>query len=129
MIRALHPFHIRGFSIIGHEHYLLFAPYIRQQEDMKEEELDWRIYHVLAENPGMDERSLAGLLQVSPEGIHESFLRLQKSLLIEVLPGGARVLSIPEMILQCQARYDTKCPFSFEGGLIRVKSGQERKDD
>ncbi|MFA5002104.1 MAG: hypothetical protein WC502_03905 [Methanolinea sp.] len=97
--------------------------------DMKEEELDWQIYHILAGNPGMDEHSLAGLLQVSPEAIHESFLRLQKSLLIEDSPGGAQVLSIPEMILRCQAKYDTKCPFTFEGGVIRAKSGQERKDD
>lgn len=126
---AWYPCHIRGFPNSGHEHYLLFAPYITQQVDMKEEELDWQIYHILAENPGMDERSLAGLLQVSPEAIHESFLRLQKSLLIEDSPGGARVLSIPEMILRCQAKYDTKCPFSFEGGVIRARSGQERKDD
>jgi len=96
---------------------------------MKEEELDWQIYHILAGNHGMDEHSLAGLLQGSPEAIHESFLRLQKSLLIEDSPGGAQVLSIPEMILRCQAKYDTKCPFTFEGGVIRAKSGQERKDD
>lgn len=96
---------------------------------MKDEELDWQIYHILAENPGMDADSLAGLLQVSLEVIHGSFLRLQKSLLIEDSPGGARVLSIPDMILKCQARYDTRCPFFFEGGVIRVKSGQDRKDD
>lgn len=96
---------------------------------MKEEELDWQIYHILAENPGKDEHSLAELLEVSVKEIQDSFSRLEKALLIEHSPEGTRVLSIPEMLLRCQERYDERCPFSFDGGIIRLKQEPRSTDD
>lgn len=96
---------------------------------MKEEELDWQIYHILADDPGKEEHTLAALLEVSVEQVRDSFSRLEKALLIEHSQKGIRVLSIPEMLLRCQERYDERCPFTFESGIIRLKQGPESTDD
>jgi len=96
---------------------------------MREKELDWQVYHLLADGPERDIHALAALLRSSPEEICRSLKRLEKAMLLEICPDGVRVLSIPEMLLRCQARYDEGCPFTIEGGAIRMKSGRERKDD
>lgn len=108
-----------------HEHYLLNVRYLTQQRDMKDEETDWEVYHLLAAHHGMDEDSLMELLPITREEIRGSLVRLEKAMLIDVTPQGLRVLSVPEMVLRCQAKYDRGCRFSIEGGVIRLKSGED----
>ena len=96
---------------------------------MRDEELDGQVYHLLAGSPGTDEPAIAALLHATSEEIGRSLERLESALLVEKGPSGLRVLSIPEMILRCQARYDPECPFTMDNGVIRVKTTGEKKDD
>ncbi|MCU0632432.1 MAG: hypothetical protein MUC66_05615 [Methanolinea sp.] len=96
---------------------------------MKEEELDWQVYHMLAGSPERDEQALVALLRCTPQELRESVVRLERAMLLERRPEGIRVLSINEMLLRCQARFDPRCPFSIVGGVIRPKYEREQKDD
>jgi len=96
---------------------------------MREEDLDWQVYHLLLDDAGRDEDALAALLHCTPGEVHTSIGRLEKAMLLECTPGGVRVLSVQEMALRCQARYDRSCPFSIKGGVIRLKGGSDEKDD
>ncbi len=106
-----------------------FLHTLRTRQEMKEEELDWQVYHLLVEDADREAGVLAGLLGCSPDDIQRSMKRLESAMLLECTPGGVRTLSVQEMMLRCQARYDRDCPFSIEGGVIRLRSGSEEKDD
>lgn len=105
-----------------------FLHTLRTREDMKDEELDWQVYHLLLENADRKEEVLAALLGCTPGEVGSSLTRLERAMLLDCTPEGIRVLSLQEVILRCQARYDHHCPFFFEGGVIRTKSGSEEKD-
>ncbi|HOT02699.1 MAG TPA: AsnC family protein [Methanolinea sp.] len=96
---------------------------------MKEEDLDWAVYHLLVEDAERDAGVLAKLLGCSAGEIERSVKRLECAMLLECTNGGVRILSLQEMMLRCQARYDRSCPFSIEGGVIRARGGSEEKDD
>ncbi len=88
---------------------------------MNEEDLDWRVYHLLLEDPCLSPDILAARAGCSTTDIEGSLRRLENLMLIVQESGGSRVLSVPEMLLQCQSRYDPRSPFTIEGGVIRVK--------
>ncbi len=92
---------------------------------MKEEDLDWRVYHFLVHDPCQSLEALAAQAECSSTEVSQSLVRLEESGLIEEGSGGCRILSVQEMLLRCQARYDQSSPFIFEGGVIRVKKGPE----
>lgn len=106
-----------------------FLHTLRTRQQMKEEDLDWAVYHLLVEDAGRDAGVLARLLGCSAVEIERSVKRLESAMLLECTPAGVRILSMQEMMLRCQARYDRGCPFSIEGGVIRLRSGSEEKDD
>ncbi len=88
---------------------------------MNEKDLDWWVYHVLVAQPGAAPDDLARQAGCSPEEIHASLRRLEKAMLVECGPGGARALPVGEMLALCQARYDQSCPFVIEGGVIKAR--------
>jgi biotin operon repressor len=92
---------------------------------VKEEDLDWRVYHLLVHDPCQSPEALAAKAGCSSAEVIQSLNRLEESGLIEEGSGGCRVLSVQEMLLRCQARYDQSSPFIIEGGVIRVKKGSE----
>lgn len=92
---------------------------------MNDEDLDWSVYHHLIEDPGQDEETLAGKTGCSSGEIGDSIWRLEKAMLIAREGQGYRVLSVPEMLLQCQVRYDPRSQITFEGGVIRMRKGQD----
>lgn len=96
---------------------------------MKEEDLDWAVYHFIVADPTRDPASLAECLQCSVGEIQSSLERLEKAFLIERgNEGRVRVLSVHEMLIRCQAKYRRDFPFVVEGGVIRMKGdpGSER---
>lgn len=92
---------------------------------MNEEDLDWRVYHLLLEGPCQSPDALAAKAGCSSVEIEGSLRRLENLMLIARERGGSRVLSVQEMLLQCQSRYDPRSPFTVEGGVIRVKKEQD----
>ncbi|NYT20633.1 MAG: MarR family transcriptional regulator [Methanomicrobiales archaeon] len=92
---------------------------------MNEEDLDWLVYHHLLDDPCQGVETLAGKTGCSTTEIGESLRRLEKSMLISQDADGCRVLSVQEVLLQCQSRYDPHAPFTIEGGVIRMKKGPD----
>jgi hypothetical protein len=92
---------------------------------VKEEDLDWWIYHLLADEPGQDIIALSGKTGCSTGEVASSLDRLGKLLLIERFDEGYRISSIQEMLLTCQSRYDDTSSFIIENGIIRERKRPE----
>ena len=92
---------------------------------MKNEDLDWQVYHHLLYDQDQDEETIREKICCSREAVQAALSRLEAAFLIGKGPAGWRVLSIQETLLCSRARYDTSEPFSIENGVIRVRKGQE----
>lgn len=92
---------------------------------MKNEDRDWQVYHILADDPDQDEETLSEKACCSRDAVQASLSRLESAFLVRRGQAGWRVLSIQETILCTRARYDTSTPFSIENGVIRIRKGQE----
>jgi hypothetical protein len=101
---------------------------------VRDEDLDWEIYHALVDETV---RTIADLAAAGydPAHVEASLGRLEKSHLIERRGDAVRPLSFKEAILLCQAKNDESCPFVVENGVIRPRNGvirartdEERKD-
>lgn len=88
---------------------------------MKEEELDWRVYHLLIADEKRSCQDLAAAAGCTTDDLERSLHRLETAMLIECREGAVRVLSMQETILLSQSRYDRSCPFELVGGVIRAK--------
>jgi hypothetical protein len=91
---------------------------------MKEEDLDWLVYHLLMEVKEQDLAGLAARTGCSEDELAASLARLESSFLITRAGNGFRVLSIQEFMLCCQSRYDPAMPFVIEDGVIRERKGR-----
>jgi hypothetical protein len=90
---------------------------------VKEEDLDWLVYHLLMEGKEEDPADLAARTGYSEDELAASLARLESSFLITRAGNGFRVLSIQEFMLSCQSRYDPAVPFVIERGVIRERKG------
>jgi hypothetical protein len=90
---------------------------------VKEEDLDWLVYHLLLDGSLQDQDSLAARTGCSGEELAASLARLESSFLIERKGKWFRTRSIPEFILACQLRYDRSAPFTIENGVIKERKG------
>ena len=88
---------------------------------MKDEEIDWLIYHQIA---GCDAITIGELVRKNglPEDVVGSSVgRLQRHLLVESRAGAMHALSINESLIRCQIKYDASLPYSIENGVIKEK--------
>jgi hypothetical protein len=92
---------------------------------VKQEDLDWWIYHLLADGPGQDTVALSGKTGCSIGEVAASLDRLEKLLLIERSKEGYRIRSIHEVLLLCHSRYDDTSSFIIENGIIRERKRSE----
>jgi hypothetical protein len=90
---------------------------------VKEEDLDWLVYHLLLDGKPHDQDSLAARAGCPCEKLVASLDRLESSLLVVREEHGYRARAIQEVILVCQSRYDQSAPFIIEGGIIRERKG------
>lgn len=88
---------------------------------MKEEELDWRVYHLLIADEKRSCQDLSAAAGCTTDDLDRSLHRLETAMLIEFREGGVRILSMQETLLLSQSRYDQGCPFELVGGVIRAK--------
>lgn len=88
---------------------------------VKDEDLDWIIYHILSVRGAKTEESLVGETGLPTGDIRASLTRLELNLLIECRSGTYDILSIPEMLFRCQCRHGQDSPVIIEDGVIKVK--------
>ena len=94
---------------------------------MRDENLDWEIYHALIDGKVRTGADLAAA-GYDPVLVEASLCRLEKALLIERSGDAVRPLSFQEAILLCQLKNDADSSLCVEHGVIRVKTGEERGD-
>jgi hypothetical protein len=90
---------------------------------VREEDLDWVVYHLLREGTLQDRERLEGIAGCTGEELSASLARLESSFLIVREGSWYRVLSVQEFILASQARHDPSTPFVIEAGVIRERKG------
>lgn len=96
---------------------------------VREEDLDLKIYHILADDIPRGENEISEIASVSPEKAGSSLQRLIAINLVEKTEAGYKALSIHEILLRCQVKYDQSCPFIIENGVIKAKSPPGPRDE
>jgi Mn-dependent DtxR family transcriptional regulator len=92
---------------------------------VKDEDIDWIIYHLLTPQGTADPVDLATKSGLDLKTVNISLQRLEKYFLIEMADGRARLLSIGESLIRCQVTYDADLRYIIENGIIK----QKRKSD
>ena len=93
---------------------------------MRDEEIDWAVYHALQEGKIRTVRDLEAT-GYNPSLIEASLSRLEKFHLVGRAGDSVKLLSFQESLLLCQAKNDETCPFIVENGIIRARPERERK--
>ncbi|MDO9326057.1 MAG: MarR family transcriptional regulator [Methanoregula sp.] len=88
---------------------------------MKDEDLDWMIYHIIAREPVVPTEKIAQVSGLDAATIESSLARLHQALLIERKNDTVRVLSFGESLIKTQVKYSDDFPIVFEDGVIREK--------
>ena len=88
---------------------------------MKEEDADWLIYHLIAQDPSITQEKLVPASGLASSDVDASLGRLERMLLIERTEGRVRVLSFGESLIRNQVKYCTDLPYTIENGVIKEK--------
>lgn len=88
---------------------------------VKDEDLDWIVYHILSNSGAKTEESLVRETGLPVGDISASLSRLKSNFLIDNQNGNYNVISIPEMLFRCQCRYIEDIPVVIEEGVVKVK--------
>jgi hypothetical protein len=88
---------------------------------MKEEDIDWIIYHLLVQVKTASPDELAAQSGLDLSLVILSLQRLEHNLLVKFADDRARVLNISETLILCQMKYDTNLPYTIENGVIKPK--------
>ena len=90
---------------------------------MKDEEVDWILYHVIAGKTSCTAGELAEQTGFSGDTVDSSVRRLLQAMLVAQGEGGViRALSLHESFLMCESRFAEDCPFTIEDGVIRPRN-------
>jgi hypothetical protein len=92
---------------------------------VREEDLDWTIYHRIPETDGITAGDLAAVTGFEHGAVMASLERLERYLLIRRSGETVRHLSIQESLIECQCRYTNDMPFVIENGVVRAKRREE----
>jgi len=88
---------------------------------VKDEDLDWIVYHILSDKGAKTEEALVRETGLPLGDISASLLRMKSNLLIDCRDGCYDVISIPEMLFRCECRYGRDAPVIIEDGVIKVE--------
>jgi DNA-binding MarR family transcriptional regulator len=93
---------------------------------VREEDLDWAIYHRIPETDGITAEDLAAATGFEPGAVTASLERLERYLLVRRSGETVRLLSIQESLIECQCRHTRDdLPFVIENGVVRAKRRDE----
>ena len=88
---------------------------------MKEEDVDWLVYHQLPDGAPVTIDTLATRCGLGLPDVEASLIRLERSCLVERTGSSVRMLTFGEALLKNQVRYEEDLPFTIENGVIREK--------
>lgn len=88
---------------------------------VKDEEIDWLIYHQIAGCDSMTIGELARKNSLPERSVRASLDRLERNLLVEQKQGTVHALSVNESLFRCHVKYDTSLPYTIENGVIKEK--------
>ena len=97
---------------------------------MKEEDVDWLVYHQLPDGAPVTIDTLATRCGLGLPDVEASLIRLERSCLVERTEISVRMLTLGEALIKNQVKYEEDLPFTIENGVIREKkktSCQEKK--
>jgi len=88
---------------------------------VKEEDIDWRVYHLIVQQGKCSDELLASCCGYDTETLKASLSRLERYLLVEETPDGWRACQINEIVLKQQVK-DLLCDgIELSGGVIRYR--------
>jgi hypothetical protein len=88
---------------------------------VKEEDVDWMIYHLVAQKSTSTAEELAAASCLDATEVRASLERMVRYLLIERDGDAFRALSISEAILKCQIKNTRDSPVTIEDGVIKMR--------
>ncbi len=92
---------------------------------MREEDLDWFLYHRIAESDGIGIDDLAACTGQDRTAIEASVGRLERYLLIRRSEDTLRVLSVQESLMKCRLKHAMEdLPFVIENGVIKARKDE-----
>ena len=97
---------------------------------MKEEDVDWLVYHRIPEGAPVTADALAASCDLGIPEVEASITRLERSCLVERSGSSVRLLSFGEALIRNQLKYEADLPFTMENGVIKEKKKtpcQEKK--
>ncbi|MDD1683011.1 MAG: MarR family transcriptional regulator [Methanoregula sp.] len=91
---------------------------------MKEEDLDWLVYHRIPEGESITADTLAAGSGLPIPDVETSLARLERFCIVERYGSSVRLLSFGEALIRNQLKYEEDLPFTMENGVIREKKSQ-----
>jgi hypothetical protein len=88
---------------------------------VKEEDVDWLVYHQLPEGAPVNPDTLAAQCGLGIPEVEASLARLERSCLIERSGSSVRMLSFGEALIHNQCKYEKDLPYTIENGVIKEK--------
>jgi hypothetical protein len=88
---------------------------------VKEEDVDWLVYHRIPEGAPVTPDLLATGCSLGITEVEASLTRLEQACLIERTGSSVRLLSFGEALIRNQIKYEKDLPFTIENGVIREK--------
>jgi hypothetical protein len=88
---------------------------------VKEEDVDWLVYHRIPEGAPVTVETLAAGCGLGIPDVEASLARLERSCIVERTGSTVRVLSFGEALIRNQVKYEKDLPFTIENGVIREK--------
>jgi hypothetical protein len=88
---------------------------------VKEEDLDWLVYHQLPAGASITAEALAAGSGLTVTDVEASLARLELSCLVERSGGSVRLLSFGEALIRNQVKYEKDLPFTIENGVIKER--------
>ena len=95
---------------------------------MKEEDVDWLVYHRIPEGAPITADALAADCGLGVPDVNASLVRLERSCLVERSGGSVRLFSVGEALIRNQLKYEEDLPFTIENGVIREKKKTSCQD-
>ena len=88
---------------------------------MKEEDIDWIIYHLIAQKETTTVEELIIASEMDADTVHASLARLEHSLLVDHSGASVRAVTIGEAILKCQIKNSLDPRFEIVDGIIKAR--------
>ena len=93
----------------------------RRWIQVKDEDVDWLVYHQLPESSAITVDGLTGRCGIERAIVEASLARLERSCLVEQTCNSVRQLSFGEALIRNQMKYEEDLPFTIENGVVRAK--------